>query len=332
MYILILLMTYVSAIYEYNLSARPDYDRDIMRKKAMAVFNKFNHHHSFVKKAITSVTFADRADGSFVDPTFPQPGTVLGASKERCQNSTANGAYCKSNDLDKYTLFFEDGEGYEIPVFLISTENESMEDSNEEFDDENGSWYYFSIMQLNNSLYYDDEAASKVVCFEEGKALQDEGVSMCSNQADKHIDAGGNLVGSCCKDGRRVIVSYKSIDPRWLNRVTNGVNMDFWRAMMDVTYSSNLGIIQWNNSKNKWIFRGKTSIYASYYKVLQAWNEQENQKAAEDSSYIPKGMPRYMTRTTTWELPEIFTQDFFKNLNGQDLCRRHGCLFRINEM
>lgn len=325
-------MTYVSAIYEFNLSARPDYDRDIMRKKAMAVFNKFSHHHNFVKKAITSVTFAEKSMGVWVDPTFPQPGVIFGANKSKCQSSSVNGAYCKNNDLAEYTLFFQDAEGYDIPVFLISPTNESMYYNNKAYDEVNGTWYYFSTMQLNNSLYFDDEMASKVVCFEQGKALQDDDVASCVNQLDKHIDAEGNLIGSCCKDGRRVIVSYKAIDPRWLNRITNSVSMDFWRAMMDVSFSANLGIIQWNSSKNKWIFRGKTSIYASYYKVLQEWNEKEAEKAAADSSYAQKGMPIFMTRSTTWELPDIFTDDFFKNGQGVDLCRRHGCLFKINEI
>ena len=55
MYLLMLLATYMSAIYGYNLSIRPDYDRDVAHKKAAAVVYKFIYQHNAAKKIVLAV-------------------------------------------------------------------------------------------------------------------------------------------------------------------------------------------------------------------------------------------------------------------------------------
>lgn len=338
MYLLILLMTYVSAIYEYNLSVRPEYDRDVALKKASAIFYKFDVQHS---KALASVRFISgrkNADDEFVDPTVPQPNTIFAASKVKCEDNVM----CKSRNAHDSTLFFDDTQGNDIPIFLKPEcedchiceglledvdPDECQGASSIEVGD-NGSYYQRLMLSLDQKLYDETEMASRLMCLT-GK-LYDDDAETCISETDGE----GNLTGTCCgsSDGTRVLVSYKSVDPRWLNRLTNGISIDFWRAMEDRPYYTNLGIIQWDDAKDRWIFRGKTSLYAAYYNVLQEWNEKEEEKLNNDSSYVIENFPKYMTRITEWELPEIFTEDFFVSSNGTELCKNTGCIFRINEM
>ena len=49
MYLLMLLATFISAIYGYNLSPRADYERDYVRKKAMAMVYKFMYQEDAVR-------------------------------------------------------------------------------------------------------------------------------------------------------------------------------------------------------------------------------------------------------------------------------------------
>ena len=63
MYLLMLLATFVSAIYGYNLSARVDYDRDIVRKKAMSMLYRFNYQAYVSNKLLFKVDMDKNVDG-----------------------------------------------------------------------------------------------------------------------------------------------------------------------------------------------------------------------------------------------------------------------------
>lgn len=320
-------MTYVSAIYEYNLSVRPDYDRDVARKKANAIFYKFNNQHVAARRMIVSA-YDKVEDGSdtLIDPSFPQNQTIFAASKDVCNLDSK----CKNDKLEKFTLFFKDvSSGEYVPFYMFEKTNRGMLDEINEYG-ESGNWYNISIMQSSQSLYGYEEMATKIVCITDYLYADD--VELCVNEAGKHVDDQGHLQGTCCKEGKRYIVSYKSVDPRWLNRVNNGIAIDFWRAIEDIKYSSNLGIIQWDDAKDEWVFHGKTSMVAAYYELKKAWDEKELEKELENSSYEAKDLPRFMTYVTTWALPKnIFGEEFFKSFNNIELCKNTGCIFRINE-
>ena len=331
-------MTYVSAIYEYNLSVRPDYDRDVAKKKASAIFYKFDIQHAVAMRTVNFVTSMVKADGSRVDPTFPQPNTIFAASYDDCEDKSL----CKTDKMHTSTLFFRQDDGTAVPVYLrpecagckiCDGLDEDCDGDSSIWADEDGNAYERVLLTLEQSLYNEDEMASKLLCL--NKKLHEDDIESCSS--DSYRDGEGNLTGTCCgtDEGHRVLVSYKSVDPRWLNRLTNSVNLDFWRAMEDRAWYTNLGIIQWDEDKDRWIFNGKTSLYASYYDRLQEWNAQEAEKVANDSSgtYVEEKMPKYLRRITSWELPEFFDEDFFVAYDGvTDLCKRNGCIFRINEM
>ena len=334
MYILILLMTYVSAIYEFNLSVRPDYDRDVARKKAMAIFYKFDIQHSKVVDSIRFASSRKNADESRIDPAFPQPNTIFAASYEKCEATPR----CKNGKFHDTTLFFRQ-DGVDIPIYLrpecdgchvCQGADEHCDGASSIDYGPNGEYYQKIMLTLESSLYDGKEMASKLLCLK--KRLHEDDNDTCTSPKD----ASGNFIGTCCgtENGRRILVSYKSIDPRWLNRVTNGINMDFWRAIEKRPWYTNLGVVQWNNATHKWIFKGKTSLYSAYYENLEEWNAKEAEKVLADSSYTAEDMPRYLKRITTWELPDnVFDEDFFVALDGvTDLCKANGCIFRINEM
>ena len=348
MYLLILLMTYVSAIYEYNLSVRPDYDRDIARKKASAIFYKFDIQHAKVLSTISFVrSRVDPGDNQVVDPSFPQPNMVFAGSQAEC---TAN-TMCNNKKYHDTTLFFKQGTNY-IPVYLrpecplcvfcdgktnrCMVDNdgdgilESPGPSSEDCDYINGSWYQKIMLTNEESLYDETEMASKLLCLD-NKLYEDP--HDCESTKDEY----GNLIDSCCNGtdaGRayKVLVSYKRVDPRWLNRITNGIAMDFWRAIESRPFYTNIGIVQWDEDKDKWIFRGKTSLFAAYHEKYDAWKAEEEQKMLEDSTYVEKAVPKYIKHVTEWELPSnVFDEDFFVDLRGNDMCKENGCIFRLNE-
>ena len=215
MYIVILLMTYVAAIYEYNLSVRQDYDRDIMRKKASAVFYKFDIQHTRALNAIGYVTGLKRTDNDLpVDSTFPQPNMIFAASYDKCQGIQD----CKDKNYHSTTLFFKSGDDY-VPIYLrpecedcfpcdgtdedcsIKSEDGTVirGDSSRKYDDDGG-WYQRIFMTLEQSFYYEDEMVSKLLCLSNN--LYDEYEGLPINDCESPKDPEGRLTGSCCtQDG-----------------------------------------------------------------------------------------------------------------------------------
>ena len=86
MYLVVILATFMSAIYGYNLSARPDYDRDIPRKKAMAVISRFVFQHSFAADLLRRVKNKD--EPGHEEPLYILPGDVLHA--DTADNAESN--------------------------------------------------------------------------------------------------------------------------------------------------------------------------------------------------------------------------------------------------
>ena len=340
-------MTYVAAIYEYNLSVRQDYDRDVMRKKATAVFYKFDIQHTRALNAIGFVTgLKKKSDGvTPVDSTFPQPNMIFANSYDKCQGISA----CKNNNYHSTTLFFKSGDDY-VPIFLRPECEDCLpcdgtrEDCSIQSEDgtvirgassidygDDGSYYQRILMTPEQSFYGEDEMASKLLCLSNNLYDEYEGLEIKDCESPK--DDEGRLMGSCCsEDGiKKALVSYKTVDPRWLNRISNGISMDFWRAIENRRFYTNLGIIQWDEKQKRWVFRGKTGLYAAYYQDDKKWKEQEAEIMENDPNHIEKRLPRYMRYKTTWVLPEYFGEDFFKSMDGQEMCKKNGCIFRLNE-
>lgn len=296
MYLLMLLATFMSAIYGYNLSIRPDYDRDIPHKKAMAVLFKFVHQHEAAKKvALNAGDNAYHADGIL----WLLPGDLV-----------------YTDDLaaaeDKQALVFKQGsgEGSEHYVLVRKATNEAGDTEGE------------NIMRMGRTLFPGSVMASQIVC--PSKEIDEDDVEA---HCQPTKDSDDNITKTCCGDSRTYFVSYRILDARWLNRLTNQVNTDFMWAITKRRYAENIGVVTWSNSKNSWIFTGRIKLYAVYRK------DKEEYMRDKPANTI---YPMSRTERTQWVLPnKVFTRDFFKYKNGSqikdDMCD-NGCLVKIEEI
>lgn len=300
-----LLATYMSAIYGYNLSARPDYDRDIVRKKAMAVLTRFIAHHSEVTRLVSKINKGDYSD----DILFILPGDLI------YSDSSISG---KGKDVN---LVYDQDErtGVEKIFYLRKTSDSESAD----------------IMQMGKRLYGDDEMISKIVCLDRDMSCTDdnsEGYEFCQgpdgefgkvetcNVATDPSDP-GQIVGTCCNSSNEVfIVSYKKVDAQWLGKITGEVGIDFTNAIKEREFYNNVGVISWKNGS--WQFRGRMRLLPSYRHAEAEWYKTH---ALDD--YFPSTMKE----KTAWTLPnEVFKRGFFKDKDGNDMCNK-GCIFTIKQ-
>ncbi len=144
MYLLMLLATFMSAIYGYNLSVRPEFDRDIPHKKALAVIYKFLYQHDAARTLLASRLPA--AD-------WQQPGDILYGEDDFILNYK-----CGTGDAVAYPLRKKDREGNSLGDGALN------------------------IIQTGRSLYAGDIMVSKLLCPE--KELYEAGNSSCTSTPD----------------------------------------------------------------------------------------------------------------------------------------------------
>lgn len=125
MYLLMLLATFLSAIYGYNLSVRPDYDRDVPRKKAMAVIYKFFYQHNTMATLIASQA---------PSAAWCQPGDLLYGEDDYVAQYKSSGSEPESFPMRRL-----DRDGHVLPGGR-------------------------DIMQTGRSFYPSDQMVSKVLC------------------------------------------------------------------------------------------------------------------------------------------------------------------------
>ncbi len=290
MYLLMLLATFLSAIYGYNLSARPDYDRDVQRKKAMAVIYKFFYQHN---------TMATLLSSRVPSAAWCQPGDLF---------------YGADDFIAKYKS--SGSEAIEFPLRRVDREGHSLGATAK------------NIIQTGRSLYPDDQMVSKVLC--PVGELHD-ATAECTSTADPGNPSG--VVDSCCGSHTKYLISYSTLDARWRNRMTGNVNMDFLWAIAQKEYKTNLGVITWKSSgaDRGWHFLGRTKLEAAYHEDKMEYI----QDILEHNEGIPESSIEYpaaLQLRTNWKLPPIFGENYFKNASGAEMCKRSGCLFRIQEI
>ena len=303
-----LLATFMSALYGYNLSARPDYDRDIPRKKAASLIYRFVFQHSFAADLLRRVK---NNDSGHENPPFILPGDVLYAD-------TGGGANAD------YTLVYDqthpsasDGNGTKFPLRKEAGANRNY-------------------MQEGRKLISGDEMVSKVVCLDRLMTCTnaDSGHLLCraadgsvgyAKMCEIDVDPSmpGVITDTCCVPSKALggtyLVSFMKLDARWKGRVSGTLSYDFWRAIEVRGFNENIGVITWNN--NAWQFKGRMHFYPSFQ--MEAHNWLETHPNTETDPF-----PLHRKFRTDWTLPvHVFTRDFFK-VNGKNYCD-DGCLFRI---
>ncbi len=295
MYLLMLLATFMSAIYGYNLSARPDYDRDVAKKKAASVIYKFTFQHTTLRRLAIRISHSEYKDKKGV--AWVLPGDLFYA--------ISNDTSVKDSE-DLHTMFNQSG--VEALFFLRAKDHK-------EHDTPDGEDY----LGIGRSIYDGSEMASQIICLD--KPMNEAGSKFCTAP----VDGEGNVTGTCCNGakGGRYLVSYKRLDARWLNRISGDVSIDFTKALNAKDYYDNIGVVKWKNGA--WQFRGKLNFPPVYADDMDKW--EEDHKGTKDERY-----PAELKKRTVWTLPPVFTSDFFKskgrNGSTKELCK-DGCLFRI---
>jgi len=299
MYLLMLLATFLSAIYGYNLSARPDYDRDVARKKAAAVIFKFNRQHAMAEKMYRAVV----AQSGMVDTTavpYILPDDEIYADFDMITDDFK----------DRHLFYSQPMQGMEPELVPLRVEA-------------GGDVNYLVAGRL---MFDKSEMGSKLVCLDKPlylsgaktcdmNALSDDGVTPAFKDGD------GNIIGSCCDRESKYIVSFKRIDPRFINRVTMNISMDFMRGLSGQKYTANIGVINWRN--NRWEALGRFQFLPVYYDDMKAWQATHE----EDDPY-----PADFKKRNIWNLPTtVFTENYF-TIDGTEMCKQTGCLFRIRNL
>jgi len=305
MYLLMLLATYMSAIYGYNLSARPDYDRDIVRKKAMSVLLRFIEHHSEVTKVVSRVSIGDYSS----DFSYILPGDLI------------------------YSDHTETGEGK--GVNLVYDQAKTGTEKKFYLRKISGISSSANVMQLGKRLYGGDEMITKIICLDRDMSCTDsnsEGYEFCEGPDGNFGHARtcevvtdpsdpSQITETCCNiDNDVFLVSYKKVDAQWLSKITGVVGIDFTNAIKERQFYNNIGVISWQDGA--WQFRGRMKFIPSYRHDEAIWYETHSL----DDPY-----PSTLKERTAWTLPVgVFDQGFFKDMNGNDMCEK-GCIFTIKQ-
>lgn len=294
MYLLMLLATFMSAIYGYNLSARPEFDRDIPHKKALAVQFKFTHQHRAVKKV--ALNAMGKAYEDTLGVLWLLPGTLLYTD-------------AVAANQDRQALILKQ-QGFEHSILVRPSRND--------VGDVSGS----RILHTGRTLFPANIMTSQILC--PSKEIDEDDVEP---ECEPTTDEDGYITKTCCGEAQSYLVSYRILDARWLNRLTNQVNADFLWAVSEKEYAENIGVITWDEHKASWIFTGKIKLYAVYRK-----DKEEYMRTHDAGDTYPVSRMNH----SQWVLPnKVFTRDFFKYMDGNTLKNNlcdNGCLVKIEEL
>ncbi|MBO5285020.1 MAG: hypothetical protein J6B00_03995 [Alphaproteobacteria bacterium] len=317
MYLLMLLATFVSAIYGYNLSARADYERDIARKRAAGVVYRFLFHTKTVAELVSRVD-SEYRDNDQLGFIGVQPNDLIyadfNASGVPGDNKGTSLAY-QQGDSKGTSLAYQQGDS-NTKYFLLRRKNNNGGDNPGVYNGiEAKDW-----MLLGRKLYDKSEMVTKVVCMDASKAMFESGATQCTSHTDE-----GHLIDSCCSGNKeRYLVSYRNFDVRFINRITYKINMDFWNAINERAFLDNIGIIYWEGGK--WKFNGRLNFPPAFEEEKRAYEEAHKNDANPDTRYFPGAYKK----KTYWELPTtIFKEGFFKGVDGANMCHNSGCLMQI---
>ncbi len=305
MYLLMLLATFMASIYGYNLSARPDYDRDIAYKKAAAVIFKFSMQERAMRQIFVDILQGGFVTGDGTSVSFLLPGDMLYAD--------ASSSAASDNEYI-HTFLHQDG-GDDLIIYLRQKDSQGNSNGSNAKD----------YIRMGTNVYNGDEMVTMFMCMD--KPLNESGSSFCTSATDED----GNYTSSCCDDSdmSRYVISYKKLDPRWVNRVSGDATMDMIKALNEREYYDNTGVIRWMKSsetnQNAWVFKGKISFLPVYADDMEEWDETYENMV---------NYPAEMRNRAMWTMPtDVFDKDFFIGLDGEKICSEtQPCLFRINNI
>ena len=319
MYLLMMLATFISAIYGFNLSARPDYDRDIVRKKAASMLYRFNYQTNITVKLISKIEVYNQVDGESY-PYGIQPRDEIYATGEAeltyKQGGSEHAFLVQGSDTsEQRSLHF-------LPEGRVLYGQDEMYSRIYCLPYNPVRKTYYDIYDYNGN--YQAQASDEVD--ENGEPLIDQAPTNGVQNCVSNVDSENAYTGSCCRaNSHRYLITFRKMDARWINRNTNYVNYDFQRALIEYPFSENLGYVY--RRDNQWHFEGRTRLLSAYIEDLRAWTEAHK----NETNMEKRQFPVRLRNKTTWDLPTgFFTSDFF-TVNGEDYCA-NGCLFKIKQI
>lgn len=308
MYLLMLLATFISAIYGYNLSPRPDYERDLSYKKASAVMYKFMWQEDTIYKQVLRIMSYDDAIAS----SYGVGG----------QNHISPGDMFYGDETDNRKLIIKSASLGTANFYLYYGKKNGQRDS-------------ANYLPPGMTLYNGKEMVTKYVCLKPDQSFDGHAAENCVDETEElpaGVDENGNpitttgVTGFCCfaPGVRRYLISYKKIDARFINRISGGVSLDFYKTLRERRPVENVGIIVWDD--DHWKFDGKISLNDIYQDEIEKWNRDHTKDGKLEISY-----PANNRQKTSWVMPDYFDEDFFENMDGDNICEK-GCLFRIRSL
>jgi hypothetical protein len=327
MYLLMLLATFMSAIYGYNLSVRPDYDRDVPRKKAASIILKFKHQHVVAANIFESILVRGGSDGTGTCQTSESAST-----NDYCSSDGGHLQWALPDDMiyttntSKFEMVYKQGSSSEKVLYVRKNSKEG-----------NDAEMNSDLLEYGFSLSGADEMISRILCI--NGELYDGTATTCEPMTTTE----GYTAGSCCNTAsHRYVISYMKIDARWLNKLTQAINLDFLDALQSSKFRDNTGaIIKYHDSTadSFWLFTGRIYFYPVYAQDFEAYLAEQNAKKEEavENGEDPDAISMntysniYMKRTS-WSMPKYFGITFFKDKGGDTHFCDQGCLFRINEI
>jgi len=312
MYLLMLLATFVSAIYGYNLSVRPDYDRDIAVKKAKGIVYRFNFQEDMVNSFLGRI-----AGGRYQDRALycVWPNDTAFADKHNEFNEETSLVYARKGDYSTS----------ENQVFHMRKKNSKGEENGAEFSSDD-------YLAAGRKFYDGSIMVSRVLCL--NKPMEKDDVSTCTSAVDEEghdlelVENNGVFQsGSCCASNRnRYLVTYRTIDSRWINRIHKGISIDLLKAVVGRAYTDNIGVIHWDETKEQWMFQGKINFGPVYAKELEEYENIHRTDEDPRTRYYPIAF----RNRSDWAMPKrVFDRNFFKDYKkSRNICDA-GCLFKI---
>lgn len=189
------------------------------------------------------------------------------------------------------------------------------------------------MLCLNKGFDLSDDIASAQYSFTDANQLK----VMCSDKT-----SGGGISQYCCNQPgvRRYLISYMKIDPRFRNRINNGITIDFYKILGTRKAKENIGIIKPAADGKHYEFRGKIGLRDVYKEEIEAWNaDPENHVDGDTSKPLKNIFPPEKKNKTYWLLPEyLYKANFFcdgdpgSGGNSSNKLCTTGCLVRIRDL
>lgn len=207
MYLWVILATFITLLYSYNLSVRPDMDRVYPETRARVVIDKLMAQHNALKDYLTSLettktglSYLPYSQGDGINVTASPGSNYLG------KGADDNDTMCKVPERTS--------EVNGIPQ--INMKDISCREA------------IFQYLPLGYKIdtSSDEKPISKIYCV--------------------NADDESQLAGSCNDPNTKIfIISYQTIPSRWLNKKTLTPGADFMGAISKVAgYGRSIGIVE----------------------------------------------------------------------------------------